>query len=105
MTEASRIRVQLQGEKALVRILMNHEMESGQRRDAAGKLVPAWYIQEVSVTHNGRVVLTADWGPAVSKSPYLQFTLKSAKAGDRIGVSWRDNRNASRSDEASVLGS
>lgn len=103
MTEATRIRAQLQGDKAQVRILMAHEMESGQRRDAAGKVVPAWYIQEVTVTHNGRTVLSADWGPAVSKSPYLQFMLKGAKVGDRIGVSWKDNRGATRTDEAGVL--
>jgi hypothetical protein len=31
-------------------------------------------------------VLTADWGPAVSKNPFLQFTLKGAKAGDKVAI-------------------
>lgn len=105
MTEATRIRAQLQGDKALVRVLMAHEMESGQRRDAAGKIVPAWYIQEVQVTHNGKAVLSADWGTAVAKNPFLQFNLKGAKAGDRIAVSWKDNRGATRSDEISLQAS
>ena len=103
MTEATRIRAQLQGDKALIRVLMAHEMESGQRRDAAGKIVPAWYIQDVNVTHNGKTVLTADWGPGVSKSPFLQFSIKGVKPGDRIAVFWKDNRGATRTDETSLL--
>ena len=102
MTEASRIRAQLQGDKAMIRVLMAHEMESGQRRDSAGKVVPAWYIQEVQVALNGKTVLTADWGPAVSKNPFMQFTLKGAKAGDKISVTWKDNRGDTRTDEATV---
>ena len=60
MADPMRIRAQAAGDKATVRVLMSHEMESGQRKDASGKLVPAWYIQEVSAAHNGRVVLTAE---------------------------------------------
>lgn len=81
---------------------MSHEMESGQRRDSAGKLVPAWHIQEVTASHNGKVVMTAEWGPAVSKNPFLQFTVKGAKAGDKITVNWKDNRGDTRTDEATV---
>jgi sulfur-oxidizing protein SoxZ len=97
-----RIRAQVQGDKTTVRILMAHEMESGQRKDAAGKAIPAWFIQEVSAQHNGRTVLTAQWGPAVSKNPYLQFAFKGGKAGDTIVVTWTDNRGDKRSDEAAV---
>jgi len=77
-------------------------MESGQRRDANGKLVPAWHIAEVTAEHNGKVVMTAEWGPAVSKNPYLQFYVKGAKAGDKIAISWKDNRGDTRRDEATV---
>jgi len=102
MADPMRIRAQAAGDKATVRVLMSHEMESGQRKDAAGKLVPAWHIQEVTATHNGKTVMTAEWGPAVSKNPFLQFTVKGAKAGDKIGVSWKDNKGESRADEATV---
>jgi sulfur-oxidizing protein SoxZ len=97
-----RIRAQVAGDKATVRVLMSHEMESGQRKDAAGAVVPAWFIQEVTATHNGKVVMTADWGTAVSKNPFLQFTIKGAKAGDKIGVTWKDNKGDSRTDEATA---
>jgi len=102
MTEATRIRAQLAGDKTTVRILMTHEMESGQRKDPLGKLIPAWFIQEVTVQHEGRTVLSAQWGPAMSRNPFLQFVLKGARAGDRIRVSWVDNRGERRSDDATV---
>jgi sulfur-oxidizing protein SoxZ len=102
MADPMRIRAQASGDKATVRVLMSHEMESGQRKDAAGKTVPAWFIQEVTATHNGKQVLAAEWGPAVSKNPFLQFVVKGAKAGDKIAVSWKDNKGDSRTDEATV---
>lgn len=102
MADPMRIRAQSSGGNAVVRVLMAHEMETGQRKDAAGKTIPAWYIQEVNATLNGKPVFTAEWGPAVSKNPFLQFTVKGAKAGDKIGVVWKDNRGENRSDEATV---
>jgi len=97
-----RIRAQAAGDKATVRVLMSHEMESGQRRDAAGNLVPAWFIQEVTAQLNGKPVFAAEWGPGVSKNPFLQFVVKGAKAGDKVSILWKDNKGDSRSDEATV---
>ena len=102
MADPMRIRAQAQGDKAVVRVLMSHEMETGQRKDSAGKTIPAWFIQEVTASHNGKAVLNAQWGPAVSKNPFLQFTIKGAKAGDKITVDWVDNKGDKRTDEAAV---
>jgi sulfur-oxidizing protein SoxZ len=102
MADPMRIRAQASGDKATVRVLMSHEMESGQRKDAAGKLVPAWFIQEVTATLNGKPVLSAEWGPAVSKNPFMQFVIKGAKAGDKVAVTWKDNKGDTRTDEATV---
>jgi sulfur-oxidizing protein SoxZ len=102
MTDPMRIRAQAAGDKATVRVLMSHEMETGQRKDAAGKTIAAWYIQEVTAQHNGKTVFTAQWGTAVSKNPFLQFNVKGAKAGDKISVTWTDNRGEKRTDEATV---
>ena len=102
MADPMRIRAQAAGDKTTVRVLMAHEMESGQRKDATGKIVPAWFIQEVTATHNGKTVLTAEWGPGVSKNPFLQFVVKGAKVGDKIGVTWKDNKGDTRSDGATV---
>ena len=102
MADPMRIRAQAAGDKATIRVLMSHEMESGQRKDAAGKVVPAWHIQEVEAKLNGKSVMTAEWGPAVSKNPFLQFSVKGAKAGDKIAVTWKDNKGETRTDEAAI---
>ena len=102
MADPMRIRAQVAGSSATVRVLMAHEMETGQRKDAAGKTIPAWHIQDVSAEHNGKIVMTAQWGPAVSKNPFMQFVVKGAKAGDKISVTWTDNKGDKRTDEAVV---
>ena len=102
MSDPMRIRAQAQGDKTTVRVLVSHEIESGQRRDAAGKTVPAWFIQNIVATHNGKTVMSAQWGPAVSKNPYMQFSFKGAKAGDKVTVSWTDSKGEKRTDEAVV---
>lgn len=102
MAEPMRIRAQMSGDKATVRVLMSHEMETGLRKDAAGKTIPAWHIQEVTARLNGRQVLTAEWGPSVAKNPFLQFNVRGAKAGDRIAITWKDNRGDTRTDETTV---
>jgi len=102
MADPMRIRAQAAGDKTTVRVLMSHEMETGQRKDSSGKVIPAWHITEVSAALNGKPVMSAQWGPAVSKNPFLQFTVKGAKAGDKIAVTWLDNKGDKRTDEASV---
>jgi len=102
MPDPMRIRAQAAADKTTVRVLMAHEMETGQRKDAAGKTIPAWHITEVTATHNGKPVMTTQWGTSISKNPFLQFTLKGAKPGDKIGVTWIDNRGETRTDEAVV---
>ena len=54
-----KIRAQVAGNNATVRVLMAHEMETGLRKDAAGKAIPAWHIQTVSAQHNGKPVMKA----------------------------------------------
>jgi sulfur-oxidizing protein SoxZ len=102
MPDPMRIRATESADGVDVRVLMSHEMESGQRRDSAGNLVPAWFIQTVVVNHAGKPVLNAEWGPAVSKNPYLQFKFKGGKKGEKITVTWVDNKGETRTDEATI---
>lgn len=103
MAEPMKIRATMAGDVADVKVLMNHPMETGQRKDAkTGKLVPALFIQEVVATLNGTTVMTANMGGAVSKNPYLGFKVKGAKAGDKISVSWVDNSGDKNSAEATI---
>ena len=86
MADPMRIRAVMMGDKVDVKILMSHVMETGQRKDADGNVVPAHYIVKVTATCNGRNVLAADWGPSVSKNPYLAFRFKGAAKGDKIMI-------------------
>jgi sulfur-oxidizing protein SoxZ len=47
-------------------------------------------------------VLTAQWGTAVSKNPFLAFKFKGGQKGDKIVITWVDNRGETRTDEATV---
>ena len=102
MPDPMKIRATAKDGMADVRVLMAHEMETGQRKDSAGKVIPAWHITNVTALHNGKPVLNAEWGPAVAKNPFMQFTLKGAKAGDKVSVTWKDNKGETRTDEATV---
>ena len=102
MADPMKIRATTLGDSTEVKVLMSHEMETGQRKDAQGQTIPAWFIQNVSVTSNGRTVLSAQWGTAVSKNPFLSFKFKGGAKGDRIAVSWMDNRGDKRTDEAVI---
>ncbi|TMG93455.1 MAG: thiosulfate oxidation carrier complex protein SoxZ [Betaproteobacteria bacterium] len=102
MADPMKIRATTLGDSTEVKVLMSHEMETGQRKDAQGQTIPAWFIQNVIVTWNGRTVLSAQWGTAVSKNPFLSFKFKGGAKGDRIAISWMDNRGDKRSDETVI---
>lgn len=102
MPDPMRIRATAQPDGVEVRILMSHEMETGQRRDSSGKPVPAHFISNVTVMHAGKVVLSAEWGPAIAKNPYLQFKFQGGKKGDEITVTWVDNKGETRTDKAAI---
>lgn len=102
MSDPMKIRATLQGDTADVRVLMLHPMETGQRKNAKGELVPLHFIQNVLIVHNGRTVLDAQWSQAVSRNPFLGVRVKGAKAGDKISVTWVDNKGEKRTDEVAV---
>jgi sulfur-oxidizing protein SoxZ len=102
MADPMRIRAVVKDGAVNVKILMSHEMETGQRKDGAGKPIPAHFIQQVSATWQGKVVLSANWGTAISKNPFLEFSFKGGQKGDRIQVTWTDNKGEKRTDEATI---
>ena len=102
MADPMRIRAVAKDGAVTVKILMSHEMETGQRKDSAGKLIPAHFIQQISATWQGKVVLSANWGTAISKNPFLEFSFKGGQKGERIQVSWTDNQGEKRTDEATI---
>jgi sulfur-oxidizing protein SoxZ len=99
MADPMKIRATLQGDVADVRVLMAHPMETGQRKDAAGKLVPLHFIQTITAQLNGKTVFSADVSQAVSRNPVFAFKVKGAKAGDKLSITWQDNTGDKRTDE------
>lgn len=103
MADPMKIRAQVAGDTAEIKILMQHPMETGRRKEANGDLVPVHIIQQVTAAINGKVVLEAQWGPSVSKNPFLGFRVKGAKAGDELVISWVDNKGDTRTDKAILV--
>ncbi len=102
MTNGMKIRARLDNGRAEIRVLMSHPMETGRRKNDRGETEPAHFIQLVTATLNGKTVFEAQWGTGVSKNPYLTFRLKSAKAGDKVAVSWLDNKGETDSIETVI---
>lgn len=97
-----KIKASAKGDVIKVKMLIAHIMETGRRKDADGKLVPGHYITEVTVVHKDTTVFHAQLGPAVSKDPYLAFAFKGGVAGDKITVSWIDNKGETETSESVI---
>jgi sulfur-oxidizing protein SoxZ len=97
MPSTIRMRAIASGDTTEVQALVQHPMDSGFVKDAQGKLIPPHYIQVVEFEHAGKVVFTANWGPAISKDPYIKFSFKGAQKGDDLTISWVDNKGATDS--------
>src|SRR3954467_702628 len=82
-----------------VRVLMNHPMETGQRKASDGTLMPPAFIQTLTVKVNGKLVVDAQISQAVSRNPVFSFRLKGGAKGDKIEVAWMDNKGESSSTE------
>ena len=102
MADPMRIRATLTGDTVEVKALISHPMDTGLSKGADGNLIPAHYINTVKATCNGKAVLSADWGPAVSKNPFLAFRFKGAAKGDKVAITWNDTAGETRTDEAVI---
>ena len=95
----------MEGDAADVKVLMSHPMETGQRKNEKGELVPVHFIQSVIATHNGKTVLDAQWSQAIARNPFLGFRVKGAKPGDKITISWIDTAGDKSSIDTTVAAS
>lgn len=102
MGNPMRIRASASGDVVEVKVLMRHDMETGQRKDASGAAVPAHFIQRLTAKHNDKLVLDMLMGTSVSKDPFLSFKFKGGAKGDKVAVSWTDNKGDSQTDEAVI---
>ncbi len=102
MAEQMKVRAQLKGDIAEIRVLMIHPMETGLRKDGAGNAVPIHYIQQYSVEVAGKVVIQGQGNQSVAKDPTFAFKTKGAKVGDKVVVSWIDNKGEKGSSETVI---
>lgn len=102
MTEPVKIRASLKGDIAEIRVLIGHPMETGQRKDAASKTIPAHFIQNLTIEVAGKKIVDGQINPYISRNPIFTFKMKGAKVGDKIVVSWTDNKGDKRTDESAI---
>ena len=102
MADPMKIRARLDGVVLDVRVLMAHPIETGQRKDGAGNLVPLHFIQTITAQLNGKPVFQAETSQAIARNPVCGFKLKGAKTGDKLSITWTDNKGDKRTDEVTV---
>lgn len=86
-----KMRAKLVNDTTEVKMIINHPMETGHKKNDSGELIPAHFIQLLTAKLNDKPVLEMQWGTGISKNPYLTFYLKNAKVGDKIAINWIDN--------------
>ncbi|TYC53088.1 thiosulfate oxidation carrier complex protein SoxZ [Rhodobacterales bacterium] len=78
------------GEVITIKTLISHPMESGQRKDKEGNLIPRQIINKFTCEFNGQLVFSCDMDPAVSANPYMQFSAKVNEPGT-FKFTWVDD--------------
>ena len=102
MADQIKIRAQNQGETTDIRILMQHPMETGQRKDDKGQSFPMHFIQTFTVSLNGKPIIDGQLNTSISRNPLFTFKARGIKAGDKLSVAWTDNSGDRRQDEITV---
>lgn len=102
MTAAIRIRAKWANGMTEVMLLMPHPMETGLRKGADGRLIPAHFITDLEVRVETRTVMSARMSHAVSQDPLIGFRFKGGQPGQNLTVAWVDNTGQSRSDSAPI---
>ena len=90
---ATKIKARAKGDVTEILVLVQHPMETGTRKDKKTKKeIPAHFIQTLNFAVNGKSVADVSMGTGVSKNPLVGIRVKGAKSGDKIKVSWKDNK-------------
>ena len=89
------------GEVVEIKTLITHLMETGQRKDADGKLVPRLIVNTMKVTYNDKPVLTAKLEPAIAANPFLSFFLRVDESGT-LKFTWIDDKDQSWTAESKI---
>lgn len=99
-----KIRAKLTGDIAEIKLIIIHPMETGRKKDDTGALIPAHFIQLMTITLNDQTILETQWGTGIAKNPYITCRVK-AKLNDRVTVSWLDNLGETATQDTVVIAS
>ena len=103
MASRMRIRTSTRDGLTTVEAILKHPMDTGNSRNPdTGDVIPAFFIETVTIHHGDKIIMTCDWSRAVSKNPYLSFAFSGAKAGDTVRISWQDSSGNTESKEAMI---
>lgn len=98
MSSKIRIRAQITQGITTVQAVLKHPMHTGNSRDPdSGAIIPAFFIEIVTVKLRDQTLMTCEWSRAVSKNPYLSFTFSGANISDTIHISWQDSHGNTES--------
>ena len=103
MAEAMKMRAKMEGDVADVKVLIQHPMDTGLLKDKKTKeIIPAFFINQVAATLNGKTVMEAQWGVGIATNPFIGLRIKGAKKGDKIAVNAVDNKGNTYDGEVTV---
>ncbi len=105
MNHPTKMKTRYQNGHTEVLVLVRHPMDTGLLKNKkTHQIIPAHYIQILTVAVNGHIALTMDMGIAISKDPLFGFMLTQAKPGDTVSVAWQDNRGEHGGAQTKVAG-
>ena len=78
------------GDIITIKTLLSHPMESGQRKDKDGEVIPRMIVNKFSCEFNGKPVFSCDIDAAVSANPYFEFSARVDEAGT-FKMTWVDD--------------
>lgn len=98
-----KLRAKLKNGIVNVKALIKHPMETGLRKDkVTGLKIPAYFITEVTCHRGDDLLFSSQWGPGVSKDPFISFTLKNIAKGEMLTVAYVDNKGKTDSLDGKV---
>ncbi|MBM2576317.1 thiosulfate oxidation carrier complex protein SoxZ [Jannaschia sp. Os4] len=99
-----RVRVPRQasaGETITIKTLISHPMESGQRKDSDGNVIPRSIINRFVVDFNGENVIDFALDPAISTNPFFEFESVVPESGT-FTFTWYDDDGSVYTDEKEI---
>jgi sulfur-oxidizing protein SoxZ len=89
------------GETIVIKTLISHIMESGQRKDSKGHIIPREIINRFTCDFNGQNVIDVALDPAISTNPYFEFDAKVPESGE-FKFTWYDDDGSVYEDSAKI---